>query len=65
MSDYLHKTLKPEAQFTIKDVIYYTEVTEKTYVCQFHVNMKHAGKDTTGIMAANISNDFKTVSRTQ
>jgi hypothetical protein len=65
MDDYLHKTLQPGVQFTIKDVIYYPEETEKKYICQFHVDMHFNNKDTTGIVAATISNDFKKVSRTQ
>lgn len=65
MDDYLHKTLKPGAQFTIKDVSFYPEASEKLYLCQFHVNMHFGNRDTTGIMAATISNDFKKVTRTQ
>lgn len=65
MDQYLHQTLKPGAQFTIKDVIYYPEETEKLYICQFHVKMQFGKKDTTGIMAATITNDFKKVARTQ
>ena len=65
MDDYLHKTLKPGAQFTVKDVIFYPEADKKIYICQFHVSLHYATRDTTGIMGANISNDFKTVERTQ
>lgn len=65
MGDYLHKTLQPGITFTIKDVIYYPEVNKKLYDCQFHVNMHLDKKDTTGIMAATITNDFKEVVRTQ
>ena len=65
MSDYLHKTLKPGVQFTVKDVIYYPEKAKELYICQFHVNMHFSNNDTTGIVAATISNDFNTVIRTQ
>ncbi len=65
MGDYLHKTLRPGVQFTIKDVTYYPEKKEKDYICQFHVEMQFNKKDTTGIVAATISNDFKKVFRIQ
>jgi hypothetical protein len=65
MGDYLHKTLKPGITFTIKDVIYYPEVNKKMYDCQFHVQMQSSKIDTTGIMTATITNDFKEVVRTQ
>ncbi len=65
MSDYLHKTLKPGVHFTVKDVIYYPEQDKKLYVCQFHVTMHYDTRDTTGIVAATITNDFSKVSRMQ
>jgi hypothetical protein len=65
MDYYLHKTLQPGVEFTIKDVSYYPDVEKKNYVCEFHVNMHFMNKDTTGIVAATISNDFKRVDRTQ
>ena len=65
MSDHLHKTLQPGVVFTIKDVVYYPEVDKKLYICQFHVQMQFSNKDTTGVVAATISNDFNTVTRTQ
>lgn len=65
MDDYLHKTLQPGVQFKINDIVYYPEKTKQMYICQFHVNMHYRNKDTTGIVGANISNDFKTVVRTQ
>ena len=51
MNDYLHKTLQPGVEYSIKDVIYYPEVMEKNYICQFHVNMHFKNKDTSGIVA--------------
>ena len=65
MNDYLHKTLQHGVEFTIKDVTYYPEKTKKLYICQFHVNMHFSNKDTTGIVAATISNDFSKIVRTQ
>ncbi len=65
MKDYLHKTLEPGAEFTIKDVIYYPEVRKSAYLCQFHVKLHFGNRDTTGVMAATISNDFSKVERTQ
>jgi len=65
MNDYLHKTLQPGVEYKIKDVIYYPEVMEKYYICQFHVSMHFKNKDTSGIVAATISNDFLKITRTQ
>jgi hypothetical protein len=65
MSGYLHKTLRPGIEFTIKDVIYYPVAAKNFYICQFHVNMHFSNKDTTGIMEASITNDFSKVVRTQ
>jgi hypothetical protein len=65
MKDYLHKTLQPGTEVTIKDISYYPVKEKKLYLCEFHVNMHTNNKDTTGLMAATISNDFKEVHRTQ
>ena len=65
MKEHLNKTLEPGVTFVIKDVTYYPEKEKKIYLCQFHVNMHYKQKDTTGIVAATISNDFKKVVRTQ
>jgi len=65
MTDYLHKTLKPGVGVTVKDVAYYPEQKEKRYICRFHIDMHYTGWDTTGFVQAIISNDFKTVKRTQ
>ncbi len=65
MDDYLHKTLQPGTTITIKDVKYYPDKRKRLYVCQFTVNMHFANSDTTGLVAALISNDFKKVERTQ
>ena len=65
MSDYLNKNLKPGVTFTITNVIYYPEVNKKLYDCQFNVSMNYNKKDTSGIMTATITNDFKEVKRTE
>ena len=65
MNNYLDSTLKPGVHATVKDVVYYPEPSKKLYHCQFHVNMQLGNKDTTGIVAGTISNDFKTITRTQ
>ncbi|MEO6328324.1 MAG: hypothetical protein ABIO55_05305 [Ginsengibacter sp.] len=65
MDEYLHKTLNPGVKFTIKDVIYYPEKMKSLYICQFNVNMRFGIKDTSGIVAATITNDFEKVTRTQ
>jgi hypothetical protein len=65
MNNYLDTTLKPGVHATVKDVVYFTEAEKKLYHCRFHVNMTYEKRDTTGIVAATISNDFKTISRTQ
>ncbi|MEO8412499.1 MAG: hypothetical protein ABI472_02525 [Ginsengibacter sp.] len=65
MDEYLNKTPHAGVAFTIKDVVYYAEKEKKLYICQFHVAMHYTNKDTTGIMQATITNDFKEVIRTQ
>jgi hypothetical protein len=65
MTTYLRKTLNPDVTFEVKDVMYYPEVTEKNFICQFHVTMRKGNKDTTGIVAATITQDFQKVFRTQ
>lgn len=65
MADYLHQTLKPGTEVTIKDIVYYPEKMKNIYICTFNVELKTATSDTTGKMMALISNDFKKVTRTQ
>lgn len=65
MKDYLDTTLKAGTQVTVKDVTYYTEKSAKAYLCEFHVSVHSASKDTSGLMAATISNDFSKIVRTQ
>ncbi|MEP6627189.1 MAG: hypothetical protein ABJA32_04355 [Ginsengibacter sp.] len=65
MKNYLDTTLQPGVTFKIQDVIYYPQVDEKNYLCQFHVHMNFKNKDTLGIVSASISNDFLKVERKQ
>jgi len=48
-------------KYHVKDVIYFEDTAK--YICEFTVNMKERKFDTTGIMKANVSKDFKTVTR--
>lgn len=65
MGNYLDTTLKPGVHVTVKDVAFYPEASKSFYNCRFHVNMKFGNKDTTGIVVGTITNDFKTVTRSQ
>ena len=65
MADYLHETLKPGTEVTIKDLVYYPDKMKNLYMCTFTVELKTATSDTTGTMMALIPNDFSKVTRTQ
>ena len=65
MTDYLHKTMKPGTEVTIKDLTYYADKERKFYICSFNVNVKSTKSDTTGTMKAFITNDFNKVTRTE
>ena len=65
MGNYLDSTLKPGVHATVIDVVYYPEKTQGLYRCRFNVKMQYGSRDTTGVVAGTITNDFKTVSRTQ
>ena len=65
MGNYLDTTLKPGVHATVKDVAYYPEASKSLYNCRFHVNMQFGNKDTTGVVVGTITNDFKTVTRSQ
>lgn len=65
MKNYLDTTLQPGVQSTVKDVAFYPEATKNLYNCSFHVTMRHNNRDTTGVVVASITNDFKTITRTQ
>ncbi len=65
MNNYLDTTLLPGSHVTVKDVAFYPEASQKLYNCRFHVRIQYKDKDTTGIVKASITNDFKTIKRFQ
>jgi len=65
MQGYLDKEAKPGVIYKVQDVTYYSDKEKKQYNCEFHVNMRKDKIDTTGIMTANIPNDFSKVERKQ
>jgi len=65
MKEHLDKTLQPGTEFTINDMTYYPDQIRRHYNCEFDVIMHAGNKDTSGVMKALISNDFKNVERTQ
>ena len=67
MQNYLDKDAKPGVTYNVKEVNFYPDKMKKEYNCEFRVQV-HADKDnfdTTGIMKANIPNDFSKVDRIQ
>ena len=65
MGNYLDTTLQKGIQSKVKDVVFFPDAKKGNYICQFHVYMKSGNKDTIGIVAATITNDFKDVKRSQ
>ena len=67
MQDYLEKTGKTDAVYKVEDVTFFADKERQLYICEFRVNVKasDAHVDTTGIMRANIPNDFSKVVRKQ
>jgi hypothetical protein len=65
MKNYLDTTMLTGTKITVKDVAFYPEATKNLYNCRFHVRVQYKNHDTTGIVAASITNDFKTVERKQ
>lgn len=67
MQDYLDETGKPGAVYKVEDVNFFADAEKKLYLCEFHVNVKANAVhlDTTGIMKADIPNDFSKVMRKQ
>jgi hypothetical protein len=65
MSVYLYKQVNNDSskvKYKIEEVAYFTE--KKIYTCDFKVRMILPGRlDTTGIMRAYISKDFKEIKR--
>jgi hypothetical protein len=50
-----------KVKFNVKDVVYYEDKT--LYLCQFTVEMRSNGHDTTGQMFGSISKDFSSIKR--
>ena len=67
MQNYLDKDAKPGVTYNVKEVNYYADKMKKEYNCEFHVQVRADKEnfDTTGIMKANIPNDFSKVDRIQ
>ena len=67
MQEYLDKTGKEGAVYKVEDVAFFADKEKKLYICEFHVNVKASAVnlDTTGIMKADIPNDFSKVTRMQ
>jgi hypothetical protein len=67
MQDYLNKTGKQGAVYKVEDVTFFADKQKKLYNCEFHVNVQAGAVklDTTGVMKADIPNDFSKVMRKQ
>lgn len=66
MKTYLYNDIKNDSsniKYRIEKVIYFED--KEKYICEFTVNVKARLFDTTGIMKANITKDFKKVDRFQ
>ncbi|HRH59060.1 MAG TPA: hypothetical protein PL045_00710 [Chitinophagaceae bacterium] len=64
MSGFMNEQAKKDSgkvSYEIKDVIYFDD--KSFYICDFTVHMKTSTLDSTGIMRARISKDYKTVVR--
>lgn len=67
MQDYLDKSGRKDAVYKVEDVTFFADKEKKLYNCEFRVNVKAAEVklDTTGVMKADIPNDFSKVMRKQ
>ena len=67
MQDYLDKSGRKDAVYKVEDVTFFADKQRKLYNCEFHVNVKapEVKLDTTGVMRADIPNDFSKVMRKQ
>ncbi len=66
MQAYLYNGINNDSsnvKYYVENVSYYDDNYKKKYICEFTVRMKTKLFDTTGIMKAYISKDFKTVER--
>jgi hypothetical protein len=66
MSDYMNKNKSDTApKFIVKSVEFFPRQNKNFYDCTFTVEMRSKDKDTTGVMTAEITNDFKKIFRIQ
>jgi hypothetical protein len=66
MQTYLYSTVNNDSsnvKYHVQNVVYYDDPKLNAYICDFTVYMKTKLFDTTGIMHATVSKDFKTVKR--
>ena len=66
MQQYLYSTINNDSsnvKYHVEKVVYYDDKIKDKYICEFTVNLKAKLFDTTGIMKADISRDFKKVER--
>ncbi len=63
MEENLNKTAErsTHASFEVLDVNYFDD--KVSYQCEFKVRMKEDGRDTTGVMAAQVSRDYREIKR--
>ena len=67
MQIYLYSQVNNDSssvKYHVESVVYYDDKSRNKYDCEFTVHLKEKLFDTTGIMKAYISRDFKTVKRT-
>ncbi|MEP6468064.1 MAG: hypothetical protein ABJB05_17260 [Parafilimonas sp.] len=68
MQAYLYNAINNDssnAKYRVEDVHFYDDKERGIYICVFTVNLKEKLFDTTGTMKANISKDFKKITRLQ
>jgi hypothetical protein len=66
MQTYLYSSINNDSsnvKYRVEKVVYYDDNIKDKYICEFTVHLKEKMFDTTGIMKAYISKDFKKVQR--
>ena len=66
MQTYLYNGINNDSsnvKYYVENVTYYDDTNRNTYVCEFKVRLKTKLFDTTGIMKAYVTKDFKKVDR--
>src|SRR5580765_5606174 len=67
MQTYLYNQVNNDSsnvKYHVESVVYYDDPQKELYICDFTVYMKTKLFDTTGVMHATVSRDFKIVKRT-